>query len=73
MIARVQVIALIVVSLASMAVSLWLVGEPLSWTWVDFVRRHCKRDSLRDGVFRPMGVEATVVAGLVREATDFGR
>ena len=34
MIARVQVIALIVVSLASMAVSLWLVGEPLSWTWV---------------------------------------
>ena len=34
MIARIQVIALTVVSLASMAVLLWLVGEPLSWTWV---------------------------------------
>ena len=34
MIDRVQVSALIVVPLASVAVSLWLAGEPLSWTWL---------------------------------------
>ncbi len=33
MINRVQVSALVVVPLASVAVSLWLAGEPISWTW----------------------------------------
>lgn len=34
MIDRVQISALIVVPLASVAVSLWAAGEPLSWIWL---------------------------------------